>query len=129
MPACVGGGGFLLSTSAGGMASSANRSVNARRSCFAVWIIPTPGADSVPSRGGRHAIVVSQNSTCSIEGRLDRRGDVRLADVLVELGALHHACGLIAHTAENQGATAGVQDIGEVLQRVEPGAVDRGHIA
>ena len=51
-----------------------------------------------------------------------------LADVLVELGPLHHARGLIAHAAENQGATAGVEDVGEVLQGVQSCAVDRGHV-
>ena len=48
--------------------------------------------------------------------------------MLVELGPLHHACGLIAHSAENQGAAAGVEDVGEVFQCVKPCAVDRRHI-
>ena len=55
--------------------------------------------------------------------------NVRVADVLVELGPFHHACGLIAHAAENQCATAGVQEVGEVLECVKPRSVDRRHVA
>ena len=47
------------------------------------------------------------------EGRFDRRDKVDVTDVLMELGTLHHASGLIPHSAQNERAAGGVGDIRE----------------
>ena len=46
----------------------------------------------------------------------------------MELGALHHARGLVAHAAEQQRGASVVQRVRQMLERVQASAIDGGHV-
>ena len=62
------------------------------------------------------------------QGRCDRRQQVLRAYVVMKLGPFHHARRLIAHATEQQRSSARVQNVGEVLDGMETGRIDSGHV-
>ena len=69
------------------------------------------------------------DDTGPVERVLDVRAHVRVANVLVKLGASHQRARLLAGAAEEQIAARRVQRVRELLERREASAVDRGHVA
>ena len=59
----------------------------------------------------------------------DARADIFSSDMAFKLGLLHKLRGLLAGTAQQEGATGFVELVGQVFNGAEPGRVDRSHVA
>jgi hypothetical protein len=60
---------------------------------------------------------------------LNVRTDILIADMSMEVGALHEIGGLIACAAQEQVATGASQCFGELLERTESGRIECRHVA
>ena len=80
------------------------------------------------SRCRRESTVVAEYFPRPFERTFDRRREILVANVLVELSAFHHARGLITHAAQDEGSTSPMKGVSKMLQSMQPGAVDRRHV-
>ena len=58
----------------------------------------------------------------------DTLADISRAHVLFEFGLMHQARGLLSSPAKNQSPARPVHDVRKILQSLQSGGVDRGHV-
>src|SRR5438094_245464 len=72
---------------------------------------------------------LSQTNLRDRQRRVQVGADVRVAHVLVELGLVHELRRLRARAAQDERVARSVERVGQVLERPEPAAVERRHVA
>src|SRR6185369_4154276 len=71
----------------------------------------------------------NQKLPCPCKAGCEVRLDVRVSDVSVEPRSCHELRRLIPHSTEHEVQAGRMQDVGKVLQGMQPRRIDRGHVA